>query len=252
MYAESEIAELKQQITRLRREMDELKQFIRYYPPGEGDDGKPEGAYLTIACTCFQLVHPARPGQSLITMLCSPDGDASIAIAGRDEKTRVLLQVDKDVPEVTLFSKPGQYGATLRVDKGEPALELYGRKGKLGVLLKVPGDEERGQAGVLEAGKPRAVMQATKIGGGISVVHDDGHARVSITSRVDSGDLLMVTPDMQVGVKISSHGQEGGFITVNRSNGKAGVIISNIATGGAVIVHDKRGKLIASLPSTEE
>jgi hypothetical protein len=36
------------------------------------------------------------------------------------------------------------------------------------------------------------------------------------------------------------------------ADGKAGVIISNIETGGAIIVNDKRGELIASLPSTED
>ncbi len=79
-------------------------------------------------------------------------------------------------------------------------------------------------------------------GGGVSVVHDDGHARVAMTSEVASGDLMVVTPDMQVGVTISSNGMEGGFITVNRANGKLGVILSNVEPGAAVIVNDKRGK----------
>ncbi len=252
MNPESEIAELKEQVTRLRREMDELRQFIRYNPPGTGDDDQPEAAYITIRCAIFTLVHPANPNHSLINMMGSRDKGVCFALAGPDEKTRLLLQVEKGVPEVTLFGKPGQYAATLRVEKEEPELDLYGRNGKLGVMLKVQGDEERGQMGVCEAGKPRAVMQATHFGGAISVVHDDGHPRVTIASRVDSGDLLMVTPDMQVGVKIASTGLEGGFITVNRANGKAGIILSNIEPSGAIIVNDKRGRRIASLPSAEE
>ena len=39
MNAESEISGLKQEVTRLRREMDELRQFIRYNPPDKDDDG---------------------------------------------------------------------------------------------------------------------------------------------------------------------------------------------------------------------
>ena len=253
METQTEITQLKQEVTRLRREMDELKQFIRYNPPGTGDDDKPEAAYLTIRCAIFTLAHPANPNHSLIHMMGSRDKDAIIMLAGKDEKTRLLLQVDQDVPEVTLFGQPGQYGATLRVEKGEPELAMYGQQGKLGVLAKVAGATELGQVGVCEGGKPRAIMQARAkgTGGGISVVHDDGHARVAITSEVASGDILMVTPDMQVGVKISSNGMDGGFITVNRANGKAGVILSNIATGGAVIINDKQGKIMASLPSTD-
>ena len=251
MNAESEIAALKQEVTRLRREMDELKQFIRYNPPGAGDDGKPEAAYITIRCAIFTLAHPAHPDHSLINIMGSRDKGAFLSLMGPDGKTQVLLRVEKDVPEVSLFGKDGQYGATLRLENGEPELGLHGRKGRLGVMLRVQGDEERGQVGVCEAGKPRAVMQARDTGGGVSVVHDDGHARVTMTSEVASGDLMVVTPDMKVGVKISSNGQEGGFITVNRSNGRPGIILSNIATGGAVIVNNAHGKRIASLPPTD-
>jgi hypothetical protein len=250
METKNEISQLKQEVARLRREMDELKQFIRYNPAGTGDDDKPEAAYLTIRCAIFQLAHPANPSLTQINMMGSREGGALIAVMGKDEKTRVLLQVDKDVPEVSLFGADGKYGATMRLDKGEPELDLYGRQGKLGVIMKVAGEEERGQIGVCEAGKPRAVMQArTTGGGGISVVHDDGHPRVAITSEPASGDILVVTPDMKTGVKISSDGLDGGFITVNRANGKAGIILSNVVTGGVVIVNDPQGKIMASLPS---
>jgi hypothetical protein len=248
---EDELSQLKKQVAVLRREMDELKQFIRYNPPGTGDDDKPEAAYITIRCAIFTLAHPANPNHTLIYIMGSRDKDASITIMGQDEKTKLMLQVDKDVPEVTVFGKPGQYAATLQVHNDEPELDLYGRNGKIGVLLKVVGEDERGQVGVCAAGKPRAVVQARPTGGGLSVVHDDGHARVAIVSEVASGEILVVTPDMKPGVKISSNGLDGGYITVNRANGHAGVILSNIATGGAVIINDTHGKIIASLPSIE-
>jgi hypothetical protein len=252
MNTEQELIRLQQEVARLRREMDELRQFIHYHEPGEGDDGKPEAAYIGIRCAMFQLAHPADPNRSQINMFGSRDGGPFIALLDKDEKTRVLLQIDKGISEVSVFGKPGQYAASLQVRDGEPELDLYGKQGKVGVILKVAGEEERGQIGVCEAGKPRAVMQANDLGGGgISVVHDDGHPRVAITSAVDSGDLLMVTPDMQVGVKLSSNGQDGGFITVNRANGKPGVILSNIPTGGAVIIKDPLGQIMASLPSPD-
>jgi hypothetical protein len=253
METETEITQLKQQVATLRREMDELKQFIRYQPPGTGDDDKPEAAYITIRCAIFQLVHPANPNHSLINMMGSRDNGAFISMLGADERARVLLQVEKDVPEVSLFAEGGKYASSLRFENGESHFAMYGRKGNLGVLLKVQDEAERGQVGVCEAGKPRAVMQARSdgSGGGVSVVHDDGHARVAIISEENSGDVLLVTPDMQVGVKLSSNGMDGGLITVNRANGKAGVILSNIATGGAVIINNPQGKVLAALPSPD-
>jgi predicted ribosome-associated RNA-binding protein Tma20 len=55
---------------------------------------------------------------------------------------------------------------------------------------------------------------------------------------------------MQPGVKISASSPNGGYITVNRTNGKAGVIIACTPMSGAVVVNDAKGKLLASLPAT--
>jgi len=163
-----------------------------------------------------------------------------------------LLQVEKDVPEVSLLGGDHQYKACLRMDTGEPSFELYGKEGTLGVQLKVLGEAGRGQVGVCEAGKARAVMKATELGGVISAVHDDGHARVTMVSQLDNGEILAVTPDMKVGVKIAANGMDGGFITVNRANGKAGVILSNTPLGGTVIVQDQHAKITGHLPMIPE
>jgi len=251
MNTETELTELKQEVARLRREMNELHQFIRYNPPGEDDDGKPAAAYLTIRCAIFTLVHPSNPSWSQVNILGGPDG-AFISLMGKDERTRILMQVEKDVPELSLFGKDNQYKACLRLDQGEPSFELYGQEGKLGVQLKVLGEEGRGQVGVCEAGKARAVMKATELGAAISAVHDDGHSRITMVSTVDNGELLAVTPDMKIGVKVAANGIDGGFITVNRANGQAGVILSNTAIGGTVMVNDHAGQITATLPSLEE
>ncbi len=38
MNIETEIETLKQEVARLRQELNEFKQFIHYHPPGEDDD----------------------------------------------------------------------------------------------------------------------------------------------------------------------------------------------------------------------
>lgn len=251
MNTETEIESLKKEVARLRREMDEYRQFIHYHPPGIGDDDKPQSAYLTIRCTFLTLFHPSDASKSLVNIICGPDG-GFVSLLGKDERTRVLMQVEKDVPELSLFGDDNQYKACLRMDKGEPSFELYGKENKIGVQLKVVDKEGRGQVGVCEAGQPRAVMKATNVGAAISVVHDDGHARITMVGTPNNGELFAVTPDMKIGVKIAADGMDGGYITVNRANGKAGVILSNTAVGGTVIVQDQHGKITGHLPTGQE
>ena len=251
MNTETEINTLKQEVARLRREMDEYRQFIRYNPPQEGDDGQPQSAYITVRCAIFTLAHPTDPGRSLVNIMGNADG-AFVSVLGNDEKTRILMQVEKNVPELSLFGADNQYKACLRLDNGEPSLELYGKEGKIGVQLKVVGEEGRGQVGVCEAGQPRAVMKATDVGAAISAVHDDGHARITMIGTPNNGELLAVTPDMKVGVKIAADGLDGGFITVNNRHGKAGVILSNVGFGGTVMVNDAYGKITGTLPALPE
>ncbi len=119
----------------------------------------------------------------------------------------------------------------------------------MGLLLKVETESGRGQVGVCEAGRPRAIVKATPTGGALSAVHDDGHSRITMVSTENNGELLAVTPDMKVGVKIAADGVDGGYITVNRANGKAGVILSNTPIGGAVIVKDHGGQITGHLPA---
>jgi hypothetical protein len=251
MNTETEIESLKKEVARLRREMDEYRQFIRYNPPQEDDDGKPQSAYLSIRCTFLSLFHPSDASKSMVNIMCAPDG-GFISLLGKDERPRLLLNMETGVPELCMFGDDNQYKASLRMDNGEPSLELYGKENKIGVQLKVEGEAGRGQVGVCEAGKPRAGMKATELGGIISAVHDDGHARITMASTLNNGELLAVTPDMKIGVKIAADALDGGLITVNRANGNAGVILSSTAIGGTVLVQDQHGKITGHLPMIPE
>jgi len=250
MNLETEIETLKQEVARLRQEMNEYRQFIHYHPPGKDDDDLDCPAYLTIRCSILSVVNPSPPGQSQINIIASRLGPY-IALMGKDEKTRILFQLEKDQPEVSLMGDDHQYKASLRVNKDEPSFELYGPEGKIGVQLTVLGAEGRGQVGVLEAGKARAVMKATEKGAAISAVHDDGHARITMVSELENGHLLAVTPDMKVGVKIAADGLDGGLVTVNNRHGKPGVVLSNFGFGGTVVVNDFKGQRMDSLPNLD-
>jgi hypothetical protein len=129
METQNEITQLKSQVATLRREMDELKQFIRYNGPETDDDGKPEAAYITIRCAIFQLAHPARPQHSLINMMGSRDGAVLITLMDTNERTRVMLNFENEKPEVSLFNADGKGGIMLQLENEEPTLNLYGKKG---------------------------------------------------------------------------------------------------------------------------
>jgi hypothetical protein len=147
---------------------------------------------------------------------------------GADAKTRLSMVVGKEGARLQLFSQ-----------RSEPSAEIW-----------VEDETGRGHVQVYEAGKPRALMKAAKEGGIVGVVHDDGHSRAfMISSQTEGGEIMAVTPDMQAGVKISASSPNGGYITVNRTNGKAGIIIACTPFSGVVVVNDAKGQMLASLPS---
>lgn len=248
--AAAEIAELKEQVAVLRQQMKELKQFIRYQPPGEDDDGKPQAAYLDLQCTFFRLVHPSDQSYAPVRMMCHPDG-SFISICAKNEKARIVMSMEKEVPELSLHGTDGKCKARMYLDEGEPRLDLYGPEDKVGVQIRVQGEAGRGVMGVCEAGKPRAGMRATEFGGAVSAVYDDGHSRITMVSTEDNGELLAISQDMKTGVKISANGPDGGFLTVNHQNGKAGVILATTALSGGIILNDPQGNVVAMLPGPE-
>lgn len=249
MNTETEIETLKKEVARLRQQMNELTQFIHYTPPGEDDDGKAQAAYLNIQCTFFRLVHPSDQSYAPVQMMCHPDG-SFISVCGKDEKARIVMAVNEGVPEWCLYDRDGNYKARMFLDNGEPRLDLYAPENKVGVQICVQGPEGRGVMGVCEAGKPRAGMKAIATGGAISAVHDDGHPRITLASTEDNGELLAISQDLKVGVKISANGLNGGYLTVNHQNGKAGVILGTTPLSGGVMLNDPQGNIVATLPAT--
>lgn len=219
----AELDQLKSEVAALRRELAELKRFFSIEQPG-ADNGP---ALLHIHCSTLTLCDPTDPNRSQGMLAANEDGPA-LSLWGSDAKARVILSAKKDVASCDLLAKDLKTAVQLTVD--EPS--------------------GRGQVGILEAGKPRALMKATDQGGVVSVVHDDGQVRaLMLSSEHGGGEFLAVTPDMKTGVKITAGGPQGGVISVNRPNGKPGVLLACTNASGAVIVNDAQGQMLASLPS---
>jgi hypothetical protein len=216
----SELTELKKEVAELKREINDLLQHfgVERFEGGQKN--------VNLLCSAITLFNPHDPNQ-IQGMLCGDADGPILSLWGKDGKPRVTIRVDKDsIPSIQLF-QPGH---------------------KIAVHI---GQDDLGMAsvGVLDQGRPRAVMKASEATGIISAVHNGGHARVTMVSQENSGDLFLINPDMKVAVKLSTQGQhDEGFVTVNHSNGKAAVIISALKEHGCVTVNDRAGHMKYSLP----
>lgn len=218
----AELDQLKSEVAALRRELAELKRFFSIEKPG-ADNGP---ALLHVHCSTLTLSDPTDPNRAQGMLAANEDGPA-LSLWGSDAKARVILSAKKDVASCDLFAKDLKHAVQITVDEPSGC----------------------GQVGVLDAGKPRAVMKATDHGGVVSVVHDDGQVRALMLSREhQGGEFIAVTPDMKTGVRISAGAPQGGVVSVNRPNGKPGALLACTEESGAVIVNNAKGKLLASLP----
>lgn len=226
MSSNDEIGRLTKEVAALRQQLAELKQFLNVE---ERDDLPGSPSILHIRCAILTLCNPEQPSQTQGMLAGGEDGPC-LSLWGGDQKARVILKVEKDGPNCQFF------GPELK-----PAVEISA-------------DEAtgRGLVGVFEAGKPRAVMNASQTGAAVSLVDDDNHVRMLMHADAERGELIAVNADLKTSVKISSDGLSGGMLTVHGENGKALVALTGSKVGGLVMVNNPRGKLVASLPAVPE
>lgn len=216
----AELDALKKQVAQLKQQLDEIRQFCGF---SESDEGKKN---LALRCSGLFLYHPEKPEQ-LQAMFTAHEDGPSLALWGKDEKARLIVEVQNDRPVVRLYQKDLKTAVEIsETDNNEPYVTVF------------------------HEGRPRGLIKGLPEQGALSAIHDDGQVRVLMSSQLTHGDLLVVGGDMRAAVKLSSQGQDGGgFLTVNHPNGKAAAIISSTQAGGCVILNDSRGQIVDSLPS---
>ncbi len=219
-----EIANLRQEVAKLRQQMDALLHFITIEM--EGKTRQPRS--MLLRCSVITMEKAEAPHDAQMHISASENGPA-IGLWDSRQKGRLILSVEKDEPRLTLHTA-----------------EL-----KDAVLLHADQAEGRGLVAVLDNGNPRALMKAgPDNSGAISVVHDDGQSRVTLYGTEDSGTVLLANPDMKATVKISAETElGGGQIVVNGPNGKPAVIVCHHhGIGGVVLTNGTDGQPAASLP----
>ncbi len=224
MDPEPELVSLRQEVAKLRQQMDALLHFITIEM--EGKTRQPRS--MLLRCSVITMEKAEAPHEAQMHISASENGPA-IGLWDSRQKGRVILSVEKDEPRVTLYTA-----------------EL-----KEAVLLHADQAAGRGLAAVFDNGNPRALMKAgPDSSGAVSVVHDDGQTRITLFGTEDSGQLMVANPDMKATVKISAESElGGGQIVVSAPNGKPSVILSHHhGIGGVVLTNGPDGQPSASLP----
>lgn len=144
----------------------------------------------------------------------------------------------------------GRDAVSLTVEKDAPMMTVMTAAGDEAVLLTSDPKAGLGMVAAYDNGKPRAFIRAAPGGSGfVSVVHDDGQARVTMHGTEETGCLMTINPDMKATVKISSDGRTGGgLVVVNGPNGKPAAFLTHDVAGGVVMVNGPDGQPSASLP----
>ena len=223
----AELAQLRTETDRLKRDVSALTQFITIE---RDDDGKPTN--INLRCATILCAHPEHPGRMQILMSATVDGPF-LSFYGSNEKGRLILSAEKDAPVIKL----------LNADLKET------------VLINADPEHGRGLVAVLENGNPRALMKAAPDAAGVvSCVHDDGQSRVVMRSTEEVGEVMVASMDMQTVIKLTSKSLDGGgTLTVNSPTGKPAVILSYLpGVGGCVLVNDAQGKIAASIPDPDK
>ena len=232
MTVETELAQFKEELAALRKDVTGLRQELRdinRFVTIEHDEESGEATNLNLRCCILALAHPDAPNRTQCHFMAGPEGPF-LTMLDSHEKARLTLSLEKDAPEIRLLSADG----------------------KDAVLLSVDEKNGSGCVSVFEAGKPRALMRTGNNESGIvSVCHDDGHPRMILRSEALMGEIVGVSPDMKVTVRIQSGAPDGGLLALHGVNGKASVIVSSTRLCGAVIVNDPQGNRICSLPPVE-
>jgi hypothetical protein len=226
METNDEITNLKKEVAELRRQMAELRQFINVE---ERDDLPGSPKIMNMRCAILMLCNPEKPNQTQ-GMLAGGDEGPCLSLWGSDERARMIVKVDKEGADCQLFGKD------------------------LKKAVHITSDDEsgRGQVGVFEQDKPRAVLKAAATGGSVSVLHDDNHPRMLLHATDECGELMAVNQDLKTTVKITSDGLHGGMLTVHGSHGRPLVALCGSQPCGLVMVKDAQANVIASLPALPE
>ncbi len=206
-----DISQLRQELAALRKEFQELSRFLRVEQPEEAG----EVATLNIMCNIISLCNPQ--GQMRGRLMASDDA-TFLAFDGADGQQRVFFGVEND----------------------EPKLVFQTAARETTLLAHAVPETGCGEIAVFEKGKPRAVMKAFgDASGSVAVTHDDGTPYVGMISQKTGGQMMLVTPEKKVAIKLVSDTEiapAGGLMIVSRPDGRPVVTLNATLQGGAVMV----------------
>jgi hypothetical protein len=222
----AELAQLRKDTDRLRKEVTELRQFIHV----EYDEDTKQPTDICINRCAFITFSRADAPRGTQMLICAGPGDSgpSVSLWGSDEKGRIILSVEKDIPQIVINTPEHQNTVLLTADA-----------------------EGRGLLAALDNGKPRALIKAAPDGAGaVAALHDNGQARVCLRATEKDGELIVLNGNLKTAIKLSSVSQHGGgtFVLHGHSSKPAVILTTAQALGGCIILNDPEGIPFVTLP----
>jgi hypothetical protein len=211
-----DLAELKSEISRLRRDLDRVLQILRQEKdlPEQRRFSRPEAEVILI-----------REGtEDPPVVLRANHGEAAIYLNDAEGRRRGVFQVDEEGAHLEIWNKQGQ------------------------VVVSI-GETEDGAGEVYVAGadgKPRAGLKVTPAGGVISAQTPEGRINALMIGKGDGGTIVVADADGRPLVEIAAtEGQ--GLVAIAQASGARAAVLSGDESGGALAVFDHEGKPRQSL-----
>ncbi|HEV7403813.1 MAG TPA: hypothetical protein VGO11_12830 [Chthoniobacteraceae bacterium] len=99
MTPEAELAHLRQEVATMRKQLNAVLRFVTI----EVDEGTGEPVNMNLRCGVVLFQNPHDPQKTQMFMGGSEEGPF-VSLWDSQEKGRVVLSVEKDVPTVTLYT----------------------------------------------------------------------------------------------------------------------------------------------------
>lgn len=215
-----EIAVLRAEVTRLRRDLD--RALERLDLPGSRD---PDGSVPEFSRVEFE----------------------NVAVRHSRMQIPIIIHSDAQESGVYLYDARQQVRGRFCVwPDGQARLEFLNAEGKVVVTLG-EGPEGRGEIVVQDAdGTPRAGLKANEHGGAVSVVDARGKTLATMVGGAEGGQVFICTPGQKAVVTLRS-APEGGLLTLAEPGGQTMGVFAVREFGAALSVYGEQGMPAATL-----
>jgi hypothetical protein len=206
-----DLPELKKEVARLRRELDDVLQTL-----GEERDLPEDRRFFQLEA---EVVFIRRSSEKTPIVLQAEHGQAAIYLNDTEGRTRGIFQVDEEGAHFEIWNKEQQVVVSIG-ETSDGAGEIY-----------VAGAD----------GKPRAGLKVTPAGGALSTQSAEGHINALMIGKGDGGTIVVADADGHPLVEIAAI-QGRGTVSIKQASGAQAAALTSDEGGGSLAVFDNEGR----------